>query len=437
MAPTRSRSRRRRAWSLVSLATTALLTMVPVASADTHNAVAEGEPRIYALLTDRTVELTEPGEEKPLTELLAQARSGPRTDPDPGAGARAVPGAAASTGRDDMAGYECREQAAAFTGQGWGKSRFVTCQAHDLTVAKIECWLLWCRITGTAKVEVADIQRTRNGARQIDVVQVLDNWRLDGDIAAMPLSSEVTCTAGQGFGPCKVRDGHGGPQTQTVGEWAAEGLTSRYFSFTLPEAGGLGQALISYADLAWHFWLPVGGVPGAERADGPNSSVRCDSASYIIKTWAGAGCVFPWVTETLEISATDYPESAAHILRAQHQPEETFPPAPGKKIPGAPGTAPLHRVADENTIDQHRNVSIAACLEWFPNYAHEGLDCDEYPFASTLEGADKSHKNYSVDPIPDTDNRGAGGKMSAFYTGRRILGSDFTHDPFYVDVTAR
>jgi len=53
MAPTRSRSRRRRAWSLVSLATTALLTMVPAASADAHNAVAEGEPRTYALLTDR------------------------------------------------------------------------------------------------------------------------------------------------------------------------------------------------------------------------------------------------------------------------------------------------------------------------------------------------------------------------------------------------
>ncbi|MFG2840816.1 NucA/NucB deoxyribonuclease domain-containing protein [Streptomyces zaomyceticus] len=437
MAPPRSPFRRRRAWSFTALATVALLTLVPAAAADTQDPAPDGQLRTYALLTDGPVELTPPGKERPLKELLAQARTGPR----PGPGTRADPGMgparAASTGRDDMAGYECREQAAAFTGEGWGKSRFVTCQAHNLTVAKVACWLLWCRVVGTANVEVADIQRTRNGARQIDVVQVLDKWKLDGDIATMPLSAEVTCAARQGFDPCKTRDGHGGPQTQTVGEWAAEGLTSRYFSFTLPETGGLGQALISYADLAWHFWLPVGGVPGAERADGPNSGVRCDNAPYIIKTWAGVGCVFPWVTETQEISATDYPESAAHILRAQHHPEETLPPAPGKNLPGAPGTTPLHRVADEDTIDKHRKLSIATCLEWFPNYAHEGLDCDEYPFASTLEGADKSHKNYSVDPIPDTDNRGAGGKMSAFYTGRRILGSDFTHDPFYVEVTAR
>ncbi|MEV7182542.1 NucA/NucB deoxyribonuclease domain-containing protein [Kitasatospora sp. NPDC093679] len=425
-----------RAVPLAAATLLALTCAVPAGAAGTPSPPGfGGDPTAtYTLFSDTPMELTPPGQEVPLEELLARARTTAAPAPHTAAAEAADGGRRA--GKDDLAAYECREQESAFSGEGYGKSRFTTCQAYNLSVAKIECWLIFCRIAGTADVDIADVQRTRNAARQIDVVQVLDNWRLKGDIADTLLSTDVTCTARQGFGPCQVRDGWAGPVVQSIGAWAGEGsVTSRYYSFTLPAAGGLGQALISYADLNWHFAIPAG-VPGADRHDGPNSGVRCDSAPYIINTNAGEGCVFPWVTETVQISAADYPESAAHILTAQYHPDQTLPPVAGKQIPGAPGSGrPLHRIADQGVIDAHRATAVAACNQWFPNYADEGLDCDEYPFASTQEGSDPATGNYSVEPIPDWDNRGSGAVVGNFYTYRRILGSDLTNDPFYVEVT--
>ncbi len=352
----------------------------------------------------------------------------------PPTSSRSPLGRAPITGPDLITVDECRGQDAAFQGQGWGKSRFASCQAENLTVLNEDCFLFICETVGTATVEITDIQYTRNALREADVVQVFNNWQLDGDIAELPLSADVTCKAADGFGPCTVVDGFGGPNIETVGQWAAEGsVTSRYYSFSQPDSAGVSPSQISYAALSWHFAL-IGGKPGADHADGPDSRFRCDAAPYLVNTYAGEGCVFPWVTETVRFYASDTPESAAHIITAQFHPDQTEPPRVGKVIPGAPGTAPLHRTADGTLIDAHRATAVNACNTYFPGYAAHGLDCDEYPFASTVEGADDNLQNYSVDPIDDSDNRSAGGILGAFYTGRRILGADETNDPFYVTV---
>ncbi|MER7847411.1 NucA/NucB deoxyribonuclease domain-containing protein [Kitasatospora sp. NPDC096077] len=336
------------------------------------------------------------------------------------------------TGPDLMTVDECRGHDDAFGGTGWGKSRFAACQALNLKLVNQDCYLFICVTVGTATVEITDLQYGRNGGREVDVVQVLNNWTLDGDIAELLLSADVTCKAADGFGPCTVADGFGGPNIETIGQWIAEGtVTSRYYSFTQPATAGLGAAAISYANLAWHFAL-TGGDTGPDTTDGPDSKIRCDSAPYLTSTYAGEGCVFPWVTETVTFHHSDTPESVAHINLAQYHPDQTVPPKPGKSIPGAPGTSPLHRTADPTLIDGHRDTAVAACNTYYPGYAGRGLDCDEYPFASTLEGADNLTDDYSVDPIDDSDNRSAGGTLGAFYTGRRILGSDETNDPFYV-----
>jgi hypothetical protein len=64
-----------------------------------------------------------------------------------------------------------------------------------------------------------------------------------------------------------------------------------------------------------------------------------------------------------------------------------------------------------------------------------GLECDEFPFASTLEGA-TPEDNFAVGPIPASDNQSGGGVESAFYTYRRIIGdaADHINIPFFVDV---
>jgi hypothetical protein len=45
------------------------------------------------------------------------------------------------------------------------------------------------------------------------------------------------------------------------------------------------------------------------------------------------------------------------------------------------------------------------------------MDCDEYPYATSLEGGPLNYAEgaAALDPVVIPDNRGAGGKLRAFY----------------------
>nr|WP_239085294.1 hypothetical protein [Streptomyces halstedii] len=69
---------------------------------------------------------------------------------------------------------------------------------------------------------------------------------------------------------------------------------------------------------------------------------------------------------------------------------------------------------------------------WGSDYATSvpgvNRECDEYPFASTYEGAaqhakdsSKPKDNYSARPLPKTDNGAAGNILKAFMDRNRIL----------------
>jgi hypothetical protein len=346
--------------------------------------------------------------------------------------------AAASAEQDDMTIDECRSHDEAFAGQGWGKSRFVSCQAHNLHFLRVDCWLfgaIGCRITGAADVDVTDIQYTQNRGRVVDVIQVFSNWFVWRKMNSQVMTSNVTCAAQRNSGACETGI-FSGPYSSKLGEMSHEGngVTSRFYEFTQPASAGWGPDQLSYASLSWHFRVP-GGEPG--RADGPGSQFRCDSASYIINTNAGEGCIFPWVTETMQFSVQQSKTAAEHILNALYHTDETLPEKAGKVIPGLPGTQPLHRTTNQSLIDSHRDIAIPTCEYYWPNYTQDGLECDEFPFATTLEGA-TTDDNFSVEAIPGADNASGGGVMSNFYTYRRIIGDDTdkVNDPFFVDVGA-
>ncbi|GLY77354.1 NucA/NucB deoxyribonuclease domain-containing protein [Actinoallomurus iriomotensis] len=57
-------------------------------------------------------------------------------------------------------------------------------------------------------------------------------------------------------------------------------------------------------------------------------------------------------------------------------------------------------------------------------------DCDEYPFASTYQGAARAHGNFSVMIVPDGDNRSSGSRLGNWYATDRVLDGD----PFYINV---
>lgn len=148
-------------------------------------------------------------------------------------------------------------------------------------------------------------------------------------------------------------------------------------------------------------------------------------------------CVFPTATETFSrLSATDptHAQAADHILTALYQPSLTMPPVENKVIPGLPGGLyPLTRAVDQHTIRRNRVRARGACLRYDTNYKRNrrelGLECDEFPFASTLQGA-ASGGDFSVRGIPAADNQAGGAALQAWYNVFRIL----EYDEFYVAI---
>ncbi len=89
--------------------------------------------------------------------------------------------------------------------------------------------------------------------------------------------------------------------------------------------------------------------------------------------------------------------------------------------------SPLRRLRDQAAQDRNRTKAQARC-------AAENVEgsCDEYPFASTYEGAfnQTSTSGWSVRGIDDGDNSAGGSLIGAFYQTQRIL----DRDKFYVQV---
>ncbi|MFS1299376.1 LamG-like jellyroll fold domain-containing protein [Streptosporangium longisporum] len=172
--------------------------------------------------------------------------------------------------------------------------------------------------------------------------------------------------------------------------------------------------------------------------------VRCDT-SELIEKYTG-GCIFTDVSPVLIFDATKnvgIKESTKHVWDAYYHPEWTYPLLAGKKVPGRAPNGLLHRTvegavpgledpdeAPSGTIKANRDHSISKCREKWPmvNPKPDGLDCDEFPFASTMEGSLSANGNYSVRYISNSDNRTSGNQLGVFYQRMRRLGQD----PFWV-----
>ncbi|MFF4828885.1 NucA/NucB deoxyribonuclease domain-containing protein [Streptomyces sp. NPDC001312] len=124
-----------------------------------------------------------------------------------------------------------------------------------------------------------------------------------------------------------------------------------------------------------------------------------------------------------------------HINLAQTHPELTDPKVSGKLIPGSIASGKtLSRLYDkwDTAAGEQKNRNTAAmdraCATIKPSNT-DGLDCDEYPFASTWEGAG-SGPNFSVKYLDSTQNRSAGSQLGDWYTKDGILHKD----SFYVAI---
>ncbi|GAA2892276.1 hypothetical protein GCM10010517_56780 [Streptosporangium fragile] len=173
---------------------------------------------------------------------------------------------------------------------------------------------------------------------------------------------------------------------------------------------------------------------------GKRHTFRCDSSTEI-KSYTG-GCVLTTLRPVL-IFDENYSNGvfhSQHVWTALYNSQTTYPKigsGPPKKIPGGflphqPSCALtcLRRSTSEAVEKANRDVAIPECRK-IRDYRSPD-SCDEYPFATTHEGAGGRNTgyNYSVAIIPNTDNCSQGGAMRVWYERNRIL--DF--DSYWVDV---
>ncbi|MGW7283731.1 NucA/NucB deoxyribonuclease domain-containing protein [Streptomyces sp. NPDC054844] len=205
---------------------------------------------------------------------------------------------------------------------------------------------------------------------------------------------------------------------------------------TATASGAIGEAK---STMYWEFknpsWTKQPDMVGSQVP----VTVRCDNAT---KGVSAVGCVFRDYAPVNVVSRSGlYPNYARHIADAQ-----------ASGLPGAyPDGQPLTRLTDDTARQNNRNTACPqASSGGYPRPT--GYSCDEYPFASTHEGAasnpllgrtfewcqisalpSRTGPGWSACMIPAAENTAAGrDDLRLFYNENRIL----EKDPFYVWIVA-
>ncbi|MCC2275969.1 hypothetical protein LKL35_11145 [Streptomyces sp. ET3-23] len=147
--------------------------------------------------------------------------------------------------------------------------------------------------------------------------------------------------------------------------------------------------------------------------------VRCDNTERMSPAATG-GCVYPDAVPTYVLStAGPYNEVASHVAWAQANLQNHW----GKK-----GSGPaLQRTSKKDLIKANRDT---ACPKSMPR--PPGQNCDEYPFASSLQGASNNPTDFSYRMISASQNCQEGSIRKSWYNANRL----FEEEKFWVEVTS-
>ncbi|MGW1765551.1 NucA/NucB deoxyribonuclease domain-containing protein [Streptomyces sp. NPDC002073] len=176
---------------------------------------------------------------------------------------------------------------------------------------------------------------------------------------------------------------------------------------------------------------------------------RWDAAPYLRNSTGGSipanrgGAVFSMIGTLQYRTKAGAPEQAVarHIKQAFTNPRATKPLNALKNVPGDNVNEPLNRLfLDERRHERNHTLAVQECKRsWGARYTDGGKQCDEFPFASTYQGAALAEsdphaekKNFSVLPVPGTQNRDAGILLRGFYNSNRII--DGVEDGFIVKI---
>jgi hypothetical protein len=126
-------------------------------------------------------------------------------------------------------------------------------------------------------------------------------------------------------------------------------------------------------------------------------------------------------------------EHADHVWTALNDPTRTKPALGFKDIPGLETRRKwLTRTTDDSKYNENVAVKDRYCYgkdsvftdeERAPRNGEE-VQCDEYPFARTLEGAGYNERDFSLKFIGKKANQAGGSTQSIFWSRYRVLNGD-------------
>jgi hypothetical protein len=282
---------------------------------------------------------------------------------------------------------------------------------------------------GETSFRITLLGRGERGVQRMRWDMELDDWDGSGiQDANAPLSIGMDCV-NYPYASC---DELGESAQSTIAAWKFNGYAWATF-FTGASEGGhdfihYDQDRVNYHDMR----LSITGAEGTGTFD---QSFRCDAAAYA----SGGGCIYHEVDAVMHYKLTGegVDSVAAHIKKAQDDPANVYPGGIGTTIPGGKSSGvPLTRLypkmdgPSQAYYNANNRVVRATCRQYDPNWGTTGMECDEYPFRSTWEGAHYTEKwpnsaqKYSARMVDGDENGLAGTQLGVWYTQDHILAKD-------------
>ncbi|MGJ7907730.1 NucA/NucB deoxyribonuclease domain-containing protein [Actinopolyspora sp. H202] len=321
---------------------------------------------------------------------------------------------------------ECKEHPeAAKSDKGWIKNRFESChhKRYDLVVTTKK---------PVVKMGTLDFDRwvvgiARNGSRRIDYQSSIENIETttapgyDSSKWSIELNfSSVTYGSGNLVAPERET------RKDLLTEWRKN--PRWHITYTSPEEGATEPYKTVEAGVFIDMTIDAPEAESWQPPENWRSKFRFDSAGKTLGKPKGTVLTEARVEIPFSLSSSKFPESARHYSDAIKKPVTTFPSIVGKNIPGI--EEPLHRTMDKEQKEANNRAAIRTCKDVWGSYDGQLMNCDEYPFASTEEGAANSNGNYSARLIDAADNQAAGRWLNKHYQQNRIIDGD----PFYITI---
>ena len=191
--------------------------------------------------------------------------------------------------------------------------------------------------------------------------------------------------------------------------------------------------------------FPAGSL---DQGEATMPTLRCDKNMAKSGT---SGCVFPQAAAVYVANRSTLPELVEHIeLALSGQNTGMASPAPGLYVPmagmravvseGTPGLDYVETDAEKNNnrgaacgngsngspIIKDRPSASASCAGSVYGQVVAGCSCDEYPFASTMQGAARKPLESSARYINASQNSTQGSEMSSMLIKERVLRYRYT-----------